>query len=113
MQGEFGHSSGMVGRPPISREGSELDQYVFSLRDRTGRRRSEPRQFGRIMSAPLRKIEHQRREIRIENFRWTAGSKHSLFFLGPQSVTQARFKSAGPAPALFRRISRNTNRVQS
>ena len=59
--------------PAIGVQRAEFAQQVARFGQHRHRRRIEERQRRRIADAPLRQIEHQRRQIRAENFRLGIG----------------------------------------
>ncbi len=81
-------------------------QQAFRLLQRGHRRRVEKRQRRRIADAPLREVEHQRREIGAEDFRLGEGRQRRRLRLIPETVADAGFGTAGAAAALIDRGAR-------
>ena len=100
-----------VMRPSASSAPSSRSRLTRLL-PRRRRRRIEERQLRRIGDAPLRQIEHQRRQIGAEDFRLGVGRERRGLRLVPQPVADAGLDAAGAAAALIDRGARGAHGFQ-
>ena len=98
--------------PAIAVERTEFAQQASRLLQRRRRRRIQKRQGRGIADAPLREVEHQRRQVGAENFRLGIGRQRRGLRLVPQPVTHAGLGAAGTASALIDRGARRAHGFQ-
>ena len=101
-----------VGDAAIGIERAEFAQQAPRFLQRRRRRRIEKRQRRGIADAPLREIEHQRRQIGAEDFRLRIGRERGGLRLVPQPVADAGLGAAGAAAALVDRGARGAHGLQ-
>jgi len=102
----------LLGDAAIGVERIELAEQALGLLQRRCGRRIEEGQARRIADAPLREVEHQRRQIGGEDFRLRERRKRRGLRLVPQPVADTRLGTAGTAAALIDRRARGAHRLE-
>src|SRR5262245_50016710 len=86
MQRQFAQLPAMRREPSFAIERTQPRQEFTRLRNRSRWRRSQPGQFRGIRGTPLGRIEQERREIGIQNFRRAARRQRLVLLLGPEPI---------------------------
>ncbi len=112
MDPELGH------RPPVRRRdaggvyGVQLDQQLAGLGERRGGRRIEPGELRGFGHAGHREIERERGQVGVQNLGRRLLEQMSGLVLRPETVADARRRSAGAPATLIGRRSRDTHRLE-
>ena len=97
------------GDPAVGIERAKFVQQVFGFLQRRRGRRIEEREAARVADAPLREIEHQRRQVGGKDLRLGKGCERCGLRLIPQPVAHAGLGAAGAAAALVDRSARGAH----
>ena len=102
VHGQLCHASAVGGNGALVIQGAEFLQQFAGLGVMRCGRRIQPGERSGVTAAPLRDVQGQGGEVRIQDLRAVVLGPLVVRALAPQAVTHARFETSGAAAALFR-----------
>ena len=112
MSAQHGHVAALLRNAAVRVECAEFGQQCPRGGDRAGRGLVRERQAGR-QGAPGSAVQHQRRQLGLEDFRAVVRRQAAMQRGGPQADRHARGLAPCPAGALLRRGTRDAQRGQA
>ena len=108
-----GHRAAVCRHATVRADRAQVGKECATLRERTGRRRIEPAQRGRLGHAGTGEFERERGEVRFEDLRHRAHRQRRLVALAPEPDAEARGDAARAAASLVGRCLRHARGLES
>jgi hypothetical protein len=93
-------------------DGAEPCEQIARARQSRSGRRVQPFEITRVAYSPSRKVECERRKIRVQYLRWRVRRKTPLRLRAPRAIAHTGREPPCSALALLGRCARNTLRIQ-